>query len=252
MIASEHAAISAPARPWSARATISISRFGASAAGQRGEPEQHQRSDERAALAEVVGGAAAEHQEAGEGDRVGVDDPLQVGRGEAEARLDRGQRDVDDAQVEDDHELRHAAHGQQPAPSRRPAPRARRRGRRRRHRGRRRLDAHEALPACAWRRRRLVGWGGRASRPQATMRGARPMRRTPLTAMLTLAAVLAPPSRWRAAAANRSSAASSSTDQIDDEQPGTTTTQHEHAHRALGTAVYSGGSPARSRRQRRL
>ena len=75
-------------------------------------------SDERPALAEVVGGAAAEHQEAGERDRVGVDDPLQVGRGEAEARLDRGQRDVDDAQVEDDHELRHAADGQQPARAR--------------------------------------------------------------------------------------------------------------------------------------
>ena len=84
------------------------------AAGQRGEPEQEQRQDEHAALPEVVGGATAEHQEARERDRVGVDDPLQFGRGEAEAQLDRGQRDVDDAQVEDHHELGHAADGQEP------------------------------------------------------------------------------------------------------------------------------------------
>ncbi len=84
------------------------------APGQRGEPEHEQRHHEHAALAEVVGRAPAEHQEAGESDRVGVDDPLQFWRREAEAQLDRGQRDVDDAQVEDDHELRDAAHAQQP------------------------------------------------------------------------------------------------------------------------------------------
>ena len=122
MIASEDAAIRAPARPCTARAPISNPRSGRDAARQRGEPEQDQRHDEHPALPEVIGRAAAEHQEAREGDRVRVDDPLQVGRGEAEARLDRGQRDVDDAQVEDDHELGHAADGQQP-PEREPSPR---------------------------------------------------------------------------------------------------------------------------------
>ncbi len=93
------------------------SAVGREAAGERREREHAQRQHEHPALAEVVGGAAAEHQEAGERDRVGVDDPLQFGRREAEARLDRGQRDVDDAQVEDDHELRHAADDQQPRPN---------------------------------------------------------------------------------------------------------------------------------------
>src|SRR5581483_6618674 len=77
--------------------------------------EAGEREHERAPLPVAVGGAAADHQEPGEGDRVRVDDPLQVDRREAETRLDRRQRDVDDAQVEDDHELRHAAHGEQPA-----------------------------------------------------------------------------------------------------------------------------------------
>ena len=122
MIASEHAAIRAPARPCTARAPIEHLAVRRDAARQRGEPEQEQRRHEHPALAEVVGGAPAEHQEARERDRVRVDDPLQFGRGEAEARLDRGQRDVDDAQVEDDHELRHAADDQQPRASAEPDP----------------------------------------------------------------------------------------------------------------------------------
>ena len=85
------------------------------AAGQRGEPEHEQRDDEHTALAEVVGRATTEHQEAREGDRVGIDYPLEFWRREAEAQLDRGQRDVDDAQVEDDHELRRAADAKQPS-----------------------------------------------------------------------------------------------------------------------------------------
>ncbi len=115
---------------------------GGDAAGERGEPEHEQRHHEHPALPEVVGGAPAEHQEARERDRVGVDDPLQFGRGEAEARLDRGQRDVDDGEVEDHHELRHAAHSQQQphAPAR---PAGLGRGWRRRHRAGGRLDAHD-------------------------------------------------------------------------------------------------------------
>ena len=57
---------------------------------------------------EEVAGAAAEQQEAAEDERVGVDDPLQVGVGDAEVGLDRRQRDVHDRRVEDDHELREA------------------------------------------------------------------------------------------------------------------------------------------------
>jgi hypothetical protein len=52
MIASEDAAISAPARPCPARAPISGSAVRRDAAGQRGEREQQQRRDEHPALAE--------------------------------------------------------------------------------------------------------------------------------------------------------------------------------------------------------
>jgi FtsZ-interacting cell division protein ZipA len=123
------------------------------AAGQRGQREQNQRRDERPALPEVIGRAATEHQEARERDHIGVDNPLQVGRGEPKARLDRGQRDVDDAQVEDDHELGHAANGQQPRRTRALLAL----GRRCRPRARRRLDAHDGLSNCDWRCKRLVG-----------------------------------------------------------------------------------------------
>ena len=47
-------------------------------AGERGEREQRQPEDEHAPAPKQVSGAAAEQQEAGERDRVGVDDPLQV------------------------------------------------------------------------------------------------------------------------------------------------------------------------------
>ena len=47
---------------------------------------------------------AGEQQQAAEGDQVGVDDPGEVALGEAEVVLDRGQRDVDDRRVEDDHQ----------------------------------------------------------------------------------------------------------------------------------------------------
>ena len=79
------------------------------ATDERGDREQDQGGHEHPPLPELVGGPAAQHQEAGERDRIRVDHPLQVGRGEVQARLDRGQRHVDDAQVEDHHELRHTA-----------------------------------------------------------------------------------------------------------------------------------------------
>src|SRR5439155_3031832 len=64
-----------------------------------------QPADEDALLAEQVRGAPAEEKEAGEGDRVGVDDPGQVLLAEVERRANRRQRDVHDGNVEDDHEL---------------------------------------------------------------------------------------------------------------------------------------------------
>ena len=67
--------------------------------------EQDDAGDEDPASAEDVTGAAAEQQQAAEGERVGVDDPLQAGAGEAERVLDVRERDVDDGRVEHHHEL---------------------------------------------------------------------------------------------------------------------------------------------------
>ena len=62
---------------------------------------------EQAPAAEQVGEPPAEHQHAAEEDRVGGDHPLQADLREVQVGLDRRQRDVDDRDVEDDHELRH-------------------------------------------------------------------------------------------------------------------------------------------------
>ena len=77
------------ASPFSSEATVKID-----------EPDQ-----EEPLAAEEVAGAAAEQQEPAEDERVGVDDPLQVGLGQPEIGLDRRQRDVHDRRVEHDHEL---------------------------------------------------------------------------------------------------------------------------------------------------
>ena len=60
--------------------------------------------EEDAPLADQVADPPGEQQQAAEGDQVGVDDPGEVALGEAEAVLDRGQGDVHDRRVEDDHQ----------------------------------------------------------------------------------------------------------------------------------------------------
>ena len=72
---------------------------------QRGGREDRDAREEQPAPAEQVARAAAEQQEAAEHERVGVDDPLEVGGAEPEVGLDRRQRDVDHRRVEHDHEL---------------------------------------------------------------------------------------------------------------------------------------------------
>jgi hypothetical protein len=56
----------------------------------------------------VVGGPPAEQQEAGEGEGVGVDHPLQARRVEAQIATYGRQRDVHDRHVQDDQELAQA------------------------------------------------------------------------------------------------------------------------------------------------
>ena len=99
--------IAAP-RPWSARAPISDGSVHASAREQRAEREDDDADEEHAPAAEQVGRAPAEQQEAAEDERVGADHPLEVLLREAEVDLDRGQGDVHDRDVEDDHELHDA------------------------------------------------------------------------------------------------------------------------------------------------
>src|SRR3954453_21823595 len=77
------------------------------AAEQRREREDDEADHEELAAAQEVGQAAAEQQEAAEGERVGVDHPGEVVLGEVQRAPDGGQRDVDDGGVEDDDELRH-------------------------------------------------------------------------------------------------------------------------------------------------
>ena len=71
------------------------------AADERRECEQGEPGEEDAAAAEEVGGASAEEEEAAVGEHVAAHDPLQALLGEAELMLDRGQRDVDDRDVEE-------------------------------------------------------------------------------------------------------------------------------------------------------
>ncbi len=99
--------MTAAPRPWIAAGADQQRLAVGERAAQRGERRRgRRRRGRRCAGAEQVAGAAAEHQEAGEGEGVGVDDPLQAGLGEAERVVDRGQRDVDDRDVEDHHQLR--------------------------------------------------------------------------------------------------------------------------------------------------
>ena len=61
--------------------------------------------DEEPPPPEQVGQPAAEQEHAAEHDRVGGHHPLQALLAEVQVGLDRGQRDVHDRDVEDDHEL---------------------------------------------------------------------------------------------------------------------------------------------------
>jgi hypothetical protein len=105
----------APPSPWKPRARISASWLWASPAGERGDREQQQPEDEHPPVAEQVGGAPAQQQEAGEDEHVGVDHPLEVDGREAQVGPDRRQRHVDHRDVEHDHELGQAAEREDPA-----------------------------------------------------------------------------------------------------------------------------------------
>ena len=69
----------APPRPWSARAAVSWPEFCARPPSRLAREKSAEPAEEDATLAEEVSEPAAEQQEAGEGQDVAVDDPLQAG-----------------------------------------------------------------------------------------------------------------------------------------------------------------------------
>ena len=73
---------------------------GRQAAEQRGEREPHDADEEDPAPAEPVTQGAAEQDQGGEGQRVGVDRPLQALEPGVEVLADPAERDVDDGRVE--------------------------------------------------------------------------------------------------------------------------------------------------------
>ena len=75
-------------------------------AEERGEGEDPEADREDAPAPEPVAERAGGEQEGGEGQRVGVDDPLQAGEAGVEFTLDVRQGDVDDGDVEQQHERR--------------------------------------------------------------------------------------------------------------------------------------------------
>ena len=77
-------ATTAPPRPWTRAGDDRAGPGpGESPPASEASANSSEAGDEHPALAEQVGGAAAQQQEAGEGQRVGVDDPLQVDGREA-------------------------------------------------------------------------------------------------------------------------------------------------------------------------
>ena len=105
-------ATTAPPSPWiGAGGDEELLRLGG-AAGQRRDREEHEADEEELAMAEEVAEPPAEQQEAAERQQVGVDDPRQRRLAEAEVLADRGQGDVHDRRVEDDHEIARAEHDQ--------------------------------------------------------------------------------------------------------------------------------------------
>ena len=79
---------------------------------RRREAEDDEADGERALAAVAVTEGPEGEEQAGEHEGVGVDDPLEVADAGTELAHHRGQRDVDDRVVDDDHEHAHAQHRQ--------------------------------------------------------------------------------------------------------------------------------------------
>ena len=99
----------APA-PITARAVTSWPTPPANAAPAERDSEDGEAEQQRAPAPEAVAERAREQQQAGEHERVGVDDPLQLADVGVEVAHERRERDVDDRVVDHDHEQADAQH----------------------------------------------------------------------------------------------------------------------------------------------
>ena len=102
----------APPTPWAARAAISQAPLWARPPSRLKRVNTSEPEHEHPPPTEQVGRPPAQHQEAGEGQGVGVDHPLLPGHRQAEVGPHLGQGHVDDGHVQDHHELGGAADGQ--------------------------------------------------------------------------------------------------------------------------------------------
>ena len=93
----------AAATPMSARLVMRVPVECDACGGGREEPEEHETDLHGALAPEAVTDPSPRQQQAGKGEAVGVDDPLERRDGRPEAAVQGGQGDVDDGVV-DDHE----------------------------------------------------------------------------------------------------------------------------------------------------
>ena len=98
----------APPSPCTARPAISNASLRRERARQRSDREQGESEHQDPAATEQIRGATAEQQEAAERQRVRGYHPLQARGGQVQIAADRRQRDVDDREIDDRHEVRAA------------------------------------------------------------------------------------------------------------------------------------------------
>ena len=103
-----------PADALDAAEEVELERARGQPAGGRGDGEDDEADGEHEPAPEQVRERARGQQEGGERERVGVDHPLQVLEARVQRALDVGQRDVDDRDVQEQHEDRHADGDQGP------------------------------------------------------------------------------------------------------------------------------------------
>jgi len=104
------AEVSAPPMPCTKRAPISRPWLFARPHRREATGEDRQPDHEHPLAADQVAEAPGQHQQASEGDQVGVDDPGELRLREVQVGLYRRQRHVHDRRVEDDHEEARADH----------------------------------------------------------------------------------------------------------------------------------------------